>query len=932
MKKLLLLLSFILSVTVSYSQDTLKTKMAALYTVVVQPTSGGPGGAKGLIVSGFLNDPAGVYTVDSVIIGHIVWDASGRRFKILEINSAVGSTISVDVEALTDGTVEFDTGVGCIQSETGSLPVAVLLGLSEVAKQAIAIHTSVVDKYDELQYPYLVGNKLYLTQSIVPVDLDSLGLSLLADSIRIVDTIGGVAVTNMQEAVDALELLTPNLDSIPKTTTTTGLVTNTQVLYGNSNGKIIGSPNFTYASDKLTIKGATSDTLEAVVKLRNAANTEILTVRNDNRVGINQTAPQATLHVGGNLKLNTLTGTATKLGGYTSANVVTEMAVGFGSDIVGGVLRIDTTEVATPHDISVAVAASNTIYSANGAIPASTARVATIPANSSLGLQMVGGHEYKFDATGALFRNPIAAGAAAQQISPSTTWEGNGWKTDITAASQAVAFRANVTPIQGPANPSGRWALTAAINGGPYSGDIISATSGGTVDINDKLTLTMNNIGAAYTQAKSFHLRNTTAATLAVNQAPPVIVVEGTGWKTGVPAGSSTIFGEIGFAPFTAGLNASAGFFVRGTGITGVINELINVQTGSGFFNTKVAVGVSNDFNAANGLVLGGFNTVSSPGIAIGFEVVASGGALGIGNNVRTTHANAGVVGRHLISGGVDTWIFGNGPSAQETGSTNFGTALTHFTGGTAQLRVQGLTTVLTDNWTAAGAVITITTPDVNIAVGQGIALMGTVSTNVSYRTIIAVSSTTVFTVSSAPSVASGTHLRTQELNILEVGNGGDSYNQHMIINRSGLVGLGITPTSRLTLAAGTTLVAPVQLTSGTNLTTPINGAVEFNGTNYFVTTGSTRHILSKTLTGTGVLNYGSIASLATETLTITVTGAAIGDVVLVGIDNGSKSTGLIFGQPWVSATNTVSVEAYNSTGSAIDPASGTFRASVIKY
>jgi len=831
MKKLLLLLSFILSVTVSYSQDTLKTKMAALYTVVVQPTPGGPGGAKGLIVSGFLNDPAGVYTVASVIVGHIVWDASGRRFKILEINSAVGSTISVDVEALTDGTVEFDTGVGCIQSETGSLPVAVLLGLSELTKQAIAIHTSVVDKYDELQYPYVVGSKLYLTQSIVPVDLDSLGLAgncisnftkpthgfstgnaiywngseyksmlnlygdsqepqfvvidstglntfkaaacgivdtdfglasglyywtdsgwnvspdtveyaklmvldttsivmslpglvfdpigkylfdlttstgqrdfigggnipLLADSIGIVDTIGGIAVTNMQKAVDALEILSTNLDSIPKTTTTTGLVTNTQVLHGNSTGKIIGSTNFTYAGDKLT--------------------------------------------------------------------------------------------------------------------------------------------------------------------------------------------------------------------------------------------LIMDAIGASFTQTKSLHLRNNTAATVSVNQVPPLIVYQADGWKTGAPAGTSTIFGEIAFSPFTGTAQASANFFVRGTlGSTGVIGNLINIQPGESIGTTKLMVGAYNTFSAASGILLGTSSTMSAAGIAIGSEVTASGGILGLGNYITASHSGSGVLGNNIVSGGADTWIFGKGGGLTERGFTASGTALIHFTGGTAQLRIQGLPTITTNAWTAAGAVITITTPNANIAVGQGIALMGTISANISYRTIIAVSSTTVFTVSSAPGVASGTSLRTQELNILEVGNGGDSYNQHMIVDKSGLVGLGITPTARLTLAAGTTLVAPVQLTSGTNLTTPINGAVEFDGTNYFVTSSSTRHILSKTLTGTGILDYGSIASLATETLTITVNGAVIGDVVMVGLDNGSKSTGLIFGQPWVSGTNTVSLEAYNSTGSAIDPASGTFRASVIKY
>jgi len=541
-------------------------------------------------------------------------------------------------------------------------------------------------------------------------------------------------------------------------------------------------------------------------------------------------------------------------------------------------------------------------------------------------------------ASGLLLQNTTDAASGAQQISPPITWDARGWKTSGTAASQSVAFRADVTPVQGTTNPSGRWGLGAAINGGTYLDNIISATSDGTqsgttVDINGKLTLRMDDIGAAFNQARSLHLLNTTAATLAVNQVPPLIVYQADGWKTGAPAGTSTIFGEIGFSPLTGINRASSNFFVRGTlGSTGAIDNLINVQTGAGSGTAKVMVGAYNTFSASSGILLGVNNTLSSVSMAIGTDVVVSGGTLGLGTYVTASHASAGVLGSNIVSGGADTWIFGRGGGITERGFTASGTALIHYTGGTAQLRIQGLPTVTENAWTAAGAVITITTPNADIAVGQGIALMGTIGADISYRTIIAVSSTTVFTVSSAPLVASGTSLRTQTLNILEVGNGGDSYNQHMIVDRSGLVGLGITPTARLTLAAGTTLVAPVQLAPGTNLTTPINGALEFDGTNYFVTSSSTRHILSKTLTGTGVLNFGSIASLATETLTITVTGAAIGDVVLVGIDNGSKSTGLIFGQPWVSATNTISIEAYNSTGSAIDPASGTFSASVIKY
>lgn len=59
-----------------------------------------------------------------------------------------------------------------------------------------------------------------------------------------------------------------------------------------------------------------------------------------------------------------------------------------------------------------------------------------------------------------------------------------------------------------------------------------------------------------------------------------------------------------------------------------------------------------------------------------------------------------------------------------------------------------------------------------------------------------------------------------------------------------------------LTLAAGTTLVAPLKFTSGTNLTTAINGAIEYNGTNFFATrTGAVREgILTQSAVTTEVL------------------------------------------------------------------------------
>lgn len=83
-------------------------------------------------------------------------------------------------------------------------------------------------------------------------------------------------------------------------------------------------------------------------------------------------------------------------------------------------------------------------------------------------------------------------------------------------------------------------------------------------------------------------------------------------------------------------------------------------------------------------------------------------------------------------------------------------------------------------------------------------------------------------------------------------------------------------------------------------------------------------------LAGSATLDFGSIASLGNASLTITVTGAADGDPVDLGVPNGSMTAGLIF-TAWVSAANTVSVQCYNSTLGAIDPASGTFKVFVKK-
>ena len=82
----------------------------------------------------------------------------------------------------------------------------------------------------------------------------------------------------------------------------------------------------------------------------------------------------------------------------------------------------------------------------------------------------------------------------------------------------------------------------------------------------------------------------------------------------------------------------------------------------------------------------------------------------------------------------------------------------------------------------------------------------------------------------------------------------------------SGCIGIGVNTTSaaRLTLAAGSTTIAPFKLISGTNKTTAASGEVEFDGTQMFFTPSTTRNIIAQ-ISGSTALTAGSIPFATTS-------------------------------------------------------------------
>jgi hypothetical protein len=92
--------------------------------------------------------------------------------------------------------------------------------------------------------------------------------------------------------------------------------------------------------------------------------------------------------------------------------------------------------------------------------------------------------------------------------------------------------------------------------------------------------------------------------------------------------------------------------------------------------------------------------------------------------------------------------------------------------------------------------------------------------------------------------------------------------------------------------------------------------------------TGTT---ILQVLSASATLDFGSIAAGTSADLTISVTGAAVGDSVCVGTPAAPDANTTIFG--FVSATDTVTVRVVNNQlVGAIDPASGTYRATVLRF
>jgi hypothetical protein len=155
------------------------------------------------------------------------------------------------------------------------------------------------------------------------------------------------------------------------------------------------------------------------------------------------------------------------------------------------------------------------------------------------------------------------------------------------------------------------------------------------------------------------------------------------------------------------------------------------------------------------------------------------------------------------------------------------------------------------------------------------------------------------------------------------------------IINGPVTVNSASAPTAGLLLGAGSAAAgaAPLKLTTGTILSTPENGAIEFDGTDLYLTENTSRYKLAKTIGGQITTSFGgiSLSAFTAITNTLTVAGAQPGDVVNVSANSGATNSPSLIITAYVTSANTVTLQAYNASSSAVTIASDTYKVRVIK-
>lgn len=150
---------------------------------------------------------------------------------------------------------------------------------------------------------------------------------------------------------------------------------------------------------------------------------------------------------------------------------------------------------------------------------------------------------------GVLLTNTTAAAAGAQQWSPAIQLTGQGWKTDATAASQAVDWRIETVPVQAASAASSALTFSSQVNAGGYNsratlsaGGFLRLSTGGS---NSTPTIAIGDAGSSglYSAASNqINLSGNGTLLMTAGGTVPRIIIVATNGLGFVDGGGNTTF------------------------------------------------------------------------------------------------------------------------------------------------------------------------------------------------------------------------------------------------------------------------------------------------------------------------------------------------------------------------------------------------------
>ncbi len=195
------------------------------------------------------------------------------------------------------------------------------------------------------------------------------------------------------------------------------------------------------------------------------------------------------------------------------------------------------------------------------------------------------------NSSGIYLQNNTAAAAGAQQISPGIVFEGQGWKTNATAASQAVDFREFVVPVQGTANPTGYLSWGSSVNGAGYTDGLLALTTGGNLGIGTTAPSGALSVGGNRT-ASAWGVNGINLQTVAATYTDSSTAANGTVTNTAINSfGIPTVAATNSSVTYTNYSNLYiAGAPLAGTNVSLTNRFALNVAGGSSFFGGSVGI------------------------------------------------------------------------------------------------------------------------------------------------------------------------------------------------------------------------------------------------------------------------------------------------------------------------------------------------------